>query len=55
METKLNPDALGDLYEALRLVAPYEGRLQHRPNMSISAATYKAVCAALARARGEQP
>lgn len=45
MKTKLNPDALGDLYEALEIVLETPGFVKGRDKAR----------AALARARGEQP
>lgn len=45
--------AAPDLYAAALLAAPHGDSLQHGPNVSISAAAYRALCTALAKARGE--
>ena len=45
--------AAPELYAAAAMAAPHGDRLQHGPNVSISAAAYRALCAALSKARGQ--
>lgn len=46
----LNPEAFPELYAAAKAAAPHGSRLQHGPNVSMSAAVYKALCAAIDKA-----
>lgn len=41
------------MYAALLLAAPHREQLQHGPNVSISAAAYRAICEALRTAEGQ--
>ena len=42
--------ALPELVAAIKLAAPHGRKLQHGPNVSISAAAYRALCDALEKA-----
>jgi hypothetical protein len=46
-------DLIDEFYAAAKLAAPHEDRLQYGPNVSISPDAYRALCAALRKARGE--